>query len=174
MQIYANKRAAILKFEAWNTADRKLASLGHASPACLIYDYPTWTGMSQVCDLPVDKLKLILVHGRHYMHSIPYRWYLPLVPSVSLTFKPLEVKSSSLSSPQVSRTLDVIYVTLAVSSVMLTYVCPSSRNDVPPLSVLFPSARITFAIALFFLVFPAKSGALQLAANSIGPALEPM
>ena len=63
--------------------------------------------------------------------------YLPLVPSVSLTFKPFEVKRPSLSSPQVSRTLDVIYVTLAVSSVMLTYVCPSSRNDVPPLSVLF-------------------------------------
>ena len=28
MQIYANKRAAILKFETWNTADRKLAILG--------------------------------------------------------------------------------------------------------------------------------------------------
>ena len=45
--------------------------------------------------------------------------------------------------------LDVIYVMLAVSQVMLTYVCPSSRNDVPPLSVLFPSARITFAITLY-------------------------
>ena len=92
------------------------------------------------------------------LQGILYKGNLPLVPSVPLTFKPLEVKSSSLSSSQVSQTLDVIYVTLAVSSVMLTYVCPSSRNDVPPLSVLFPSARIAFAITLFFLVFPAKSG----------------
>ena len=30
MQIYANKKVAILKFEAWNTADRKLAILGRA------------------------------------------------------------------------------------------------------------------------------------------------
>ena len=57
--------------------------------------------------------------------------------------------SSILSSPKFARTVKIIYETFAVSSVIFTYVCPSSPKDVPSLSLFFCENNLCYRFVLF-------------------------